>query len=371
MAGRIIFILLFFLVEIIACKKKTPEQTRSFYMGITPWPADFTQLEVDNAYLFINNNCDLVSHHFDEGIPYEEAYTNSNWPAGLIADIQIRKTKTIAGKKIFLSSSALNLTRKEKSDYYRFSDNISAFIKNQWIQLPVNDPKVITAYVNYVSYLVTELNPAFINYGVESNVESWNASDFLLYKDFLSKVYVKLKAAFPTIPVMISFIVNETPQSLNFASQLISYSDYLSLSAYPYTHISSSANGNTYPSLFPASYFTNYFNLANGKPFGFAETGFIAEDLVIPSFNLNKQGNEQWQKDYIELICKLTNERNGKFIIWFCSKDYDAGNNTLRTLGLYQDLLGLWEDTGLLDENNKQRLSFKSWANWIKRKKKN
>jgi hypothetical protein len=352
----------------VSCKKKTTEQTRSFYMAVTPWPADFNQQEVDIAYNFINTNCDMASHHFDEGIPYEEAYNNSNWPAGLLADIQTRKTKTAGGKTIFLSSAAVNLTRKQKADYSRFSTGISSTVKNQWLALPVNDDKVVTAYTNYVIFLAAQLNAAFINYGVESNGD-WTSSDFILYKDFLSKVYAKLKIAFPGKPIMISVMTSEVPANLNYASQLMPYTDYLALSSYPYTHVSSSANGNTNPALFPSSYFASYLNLAKEKPFGFAETAFIAEDLKVPAFSLNKTGTEQWQKDYLEMACKITNERKGKFLIWFCSKDYDAGNNTLRSLGLYQDLFALWEDTGFIDEDNRQRTSFVSWQNWMKRKK--
>ena len=352
-----------------ACRKKKTEETRSFYLGVTPWPADFTQQEVDNAYNFINSSCDLVSHHFDEGIPYEEAYNNSNWPAGLIADIQARKSKTAAGKKILLSSSALTLSQKQKADYSQYSTTISAAVKNQWAQLPVNDPKIVTAYSNFVIYLINELKPAFVNYAVESNVETWDNNNFLLYKDFISKVFAQLKATYPSLPIMLSAIVNETPATLNYASQLMPYTDYIALSAYPYTHISSSANGNTNPALFPASYFTHFLNLAPDKPFCFAETAYLAEDLIVPAFNLNKQGTENWQRDYFELICKITNERKGKFIIWFCNKDYDAGSNTLRSLGLYQDLFSFWEDTGIKDENDKWRPVFTSWSNWMKRKK--
>jgi hypothetical protein len=89
----------------------------------------------------------------------------------------------------------------------------------------------------------------------------------------------------------------------------------------------------------------------------------------VPSFILNKQGNAQWQNEYLQMICNLTNERKGKFIIWFCHKDYDAANNTLRSLGLYQDLFAFWEDTGLTDENNIQRPAYNTWLNWQQLKK--
>jgi exo-beta-1,3-glucanase (GH17 family) len=368
MKHAVLFLLL--MAVVTGCKKKTADLlTRSFYMGVTPWPGDFTVAEANKAYNFINNNCDLVSQHVDEGIPYEEAYTNTGWPAGLIADIDTRKTKTAAGKKILLSSSALSLTRKAKSLYSKYSETVSTTIKNQWEALPFNDPKVITAYTNFIIYLASQLHQSYINYGVESNEATWNVNDFAQYKDFLSQVYTKLKTAFPQIPVMVSFMVTEQPEALTHAAELVAYTDYIALSAYPYTHVSSSASGNTDPALFPADFFTRFINLDTAKPFCFAETGYIAEPLVVPSFNLNKQGNAQWQNDYLQKTMELTNLRKGKFIIWFCNKDYDAGNNTLRSLGLYQDLLALWEDTGLTDENDLHRPAYNTWQSWMQRTK--
>ena len=358
-----------FFFSIIACKKSGQDvETRSFYMGVTPWPADFTEEEVNNSYDFINNHCDIVSHHFDDGIPYEEAFNDQPMPASFLQDIQTRKTKTAAGKKVFLSVSALNLTRKEKSDYYS-NVVVSDSIKNFWKQLPFNDARVVTAYINYISRLIDAFQPVYVNYGVESNHPFWSAAQFNLYKDFLSKVYAQLKTKYSAIPFFVSFMVDETPEGLSYASQLLPYTDFIGLSAYPYVTVSSSANGNTDPAKFPFDYFENFINLDPNKPLAFAETGYIAEDLVIPSYSLNKQGNEKWQKDYLEMISKLCNEKKAKLLIWFCHKDYDAGDNTLRNLGLYQDFFGLWEDTGLKDEAGRERPAYQSWLQWMQKKK--
>lgn len=338
-------------------------------MGVTPWPADFTVDEVNNSYEFINNHCDIVSHHFDDGIPYEEAFQQQPMPAAFQQEVQTRKSKTANGKKIFLSISALNLTRKEKADYYR-ETTITDSIKNYWSQLPVNDPKIITAYVNYVSWLIDQFKPVYVNYGVESNVSLWNASAFNLYKDFLSKVYPILKAKYPALPFFISFIVDESNDGFTNAAQLLPYTDFIGLSAYPYITVSSSANGNTDPKLFPINYFEKFINLAPSKPLAIAETGYIAEDLLIPSFNLNKQGNENWQKDYLEKICQLCNKNKATLLIWFCQKDYDAGNNYLRSQALYMDLFGLWEDTGLVNEAGKERPAYQSWLQWMNKQRK-
>jgi hypothetical protein len=363
-------LILFLAAFAAACsKKEANRETRSFYMGITPWPADFTFEEVGRSYEFINQYCDIVSHHFDDGIPYEEFFRGQSLPTGFLQDVQTRKNKTAAAKKVFLSVSALNLTRREKADYYA-NATTDAATKNKWKSLPVNHPDVIDAYVKYINWLISEFQPLYVNYGVESNVSLWNIDSFGLYKDFLSKTYSLLKSQHPSIPFFISFIVDESTEGFSYASQLTAFTDFIGLSAYPYVTISSSANGNTDPALFPSNYFERFIQLAPAKPLAFAETGYIAESLMIPAFNLSKQGNQQWQNDYLQLILELCHKKQAKLLVWFCHKDYDAGNARLRSLGLYQDLFGLWEDTGLTDENGNHRKAFDTWVGWVGRERK-
>lgn len=359
---------LFAFIILISCNDESEtSEKRSFYMGVTPWPADFNVAEVDTSYAFINTNCDIVSHHFDDGIPYEEAFTNQPMPTQLQNDVNYRIQKTNASKKILLSVSALNLTRLQKADYYTNS-TVSSTVQDTWEDLPVNHPNVVTAYVNYISWLIDSFQPDYVNYGVESNVLTFPAADFALYKDFLSQVYSILKSDYPDIPLFVSFIVDESNEGFNYAQQLLPYTDIIGLSSYPYVTVSSSVNGNTNPALFPDNYYEKFITMAN-KPFCFAETAYIAEDLVISSYNLNKQGNEEWQKAYLEKICQLSNKYDAEFLIWFCSKDYDAGIVTIQSLGLYQDLFLFWKDTGLKNQNGKKRLSYHLWNQWMSKEK--
>ena len=341
---------------------------RKFYMGVTPWPANFSFSDLDVAYDFINNHCDIVSHHFDEGIPYEEAFHNQTMPLEIQQQITYRNLKTNDNKKILLSVSALDLSRKQKAKYYEHS-LVSNTIQQQWISKEFNDASVVTAYINYVNYLIAGFNPDYVNFGVESNLETFTAAEFSKYKDFISQVYAALKTAHPNLPLFISFMVNETNESFLFANELLPYTDYIGLSAYPYTGINASLTGPTNPDAIPTNFFEKYIDMAD-KPFCFAETAYIAEDLVIPFYGLNKQGTPEWQKAYLQKIINLCQSRNAEFLIWFCSKDYDAGNAYLQQQGLYTDLFGLWQDTGLIDENNNQRLAYTLWNNWYKKSKK-
>lgn len=371
--ARLLSAIALFMLLFSSCKKKTetpPE--RHFYMGVTPWPADFTAAAVNDAYSFINQHCDLVSQHFDNGIPYQEAFENTGWPQALVDDVNTALAKTAPGKTILLSVSALALDRKSKADYFANSTGINNTIKDAWRARAVNDPLVVQAYINYVSYLINRLNPQFVNFGVESNNETFNPAVFAQYKNFLQQVYTQLKGRFPSLPFFVSFMVSEHPQALENARQLLPYTDYVTLSSYPYTSVSSSASGNTDPKLFPADYYTRFLDLAKSpaKPVAFAETGYIAENLDVTAFSLHKLGNEGWQRDYLEKIFNLCEERKAKFLIWFCQQDYDAGNRTLQLMGLYQDLFAFWEDTGLYDENKRERPAGTLWREWMGRERK-
>ena len=351
---------------LLSCRKEKAPQERSFYMGVTPWPADFTFEEVDSAYRFIDASCDLVSQHFDDGIPWEEAFTGAAWPSGFEQDIQYRKSRS--SKAVFLSVAALDITRKQKAAYNRTSTQ-SQLIKDSWASLAFDDPKVVTAYVNYMKRLINLYQPVYVNYGVESNLLTWDPAAFAHYKNFLSQVYSQLKAAYPTIPFLLSFMVDESDSGLGFAGQLLPYTDIVGLSAYPYVAISSSNGGNTDPAAFPTNYFQRYFDLAPGKKLAFAETGYLAQPLSIPAFSLTKNGTAAWQQQYLEKILNYCQQQQAVFLIWFCAKDYNAATTRLQASGNYDPIFSIWEDTGLIDEKGNRRPAYNSWMHWFSRKR--
>jgi hypothetical protein len=78
-------------------------------MGTTPLPAALTVDEVNKTYQFINNNCDIVSHHFDEGISYQEAFTNAAMLAKLFIMFNLHSKILPMPKRLFLSGAALSI----------------------------------------------------------------------------------------------------------------------------------------------------------------------------------------------------------------------------------------------------------------------
>jgi len=359
-------VLLFFVGILLlsnSCKKESLKyDTRSFYLGVTPWPPDFTATGYNLTYNFINDNCDIVSHHFDDGVPWEEIYTNLPLPQKLVDDVDRRKQKTNSGKKVLLSVAALKISRKERAAYYGESPNAS--YADSWALKHFNDTMVVTAYVKFIVYLAGQLNADYINFGVESNLGNWEASAFEEYKQFLSMVHDKLKTIYPDKPCFISFMITPDPTFLTNAKQLEPYTDWITISAYPYTYIGSPVHGSSSPALIPSGLFQSFADINSAKPFAVAETGYIAEDLNLTG--LNKEGNAQWQEDYLNYLFDFCQKNHAKFIIWFCAYDYDAAVNTFSALGYTQELVLLWRDTGLIDENMVQRPGFSVWKQWLK-----
>lgn len=349
------------LILLVSCRKSGSAVSSPVTLGVTPWPAAYTAEAVQQAYGFIASDCDFVTHHMDDGIPYEEAFRGLPMPASLEADIQFRRANTPAGKPVFLSVSALDLSRVQRAAYWKNDPDADTVTRQFWEGLPFDHPAVIKAYLGYLHYLIDQFHPSWINFGVESNAEGWVDSSFQQYKRFCAAVYASLKQEHPGTPLMLSLMVSESGSGYRRAAELMACTDWVALSAYPYTSVSSSANGNTDPDLFPAGYFEHWLDLAPNKPWCFAETGYIAEPLQVPEFNLFKDGRPEWQNRYLQKLGKLMHSRNGRFISWFCYADYDALIPELQAMGVYQPLFLFWRDIGLFDGQQRPRPALETW----------
>ncbi len=80
----LIYLLISFLF--ISCAKEeasdpiaSSSKTRSFYLGFTPWLYAATTASERTTYNYINNQGDLVAHHFQQGIPFDDASTFPNF----------------------------------------------------------------------------------------------------------------------------------------------------------------------------------------------------------------------------------------------------------------------------------------------------
>jgi hypothetical protein len=350
------------LLSCYSCHKMEPDTTRSFYMGVTPWPPDFNKKSVSLTYDFIDKHCDIVSQHFDEGIPWQEMLDNLPFPKKLQEDLNNRKAKS-KNKKVFLSVAALQIDRLTRADYYN-STTLDKNIINSWASKKFDDSTVIIAYANYIERLMLFFNAEEINFAVECNHKDWNPEDLKKYQNFLAAVYKQLKTKYQLRQFMISYIVGPKSESnwLKHAKQLASVTDWMCISAYPYSYIGSPVYGSADPKLLPADLFDTYRLIDSSKPFAFGETGYIAENLNLVI--VHKIADQQMQDDYLKFILDYCNMHHAKMLIWFCVYDYDAAVNTFSAIGYANELPKLWQNTGLYDEWLMPRLSAQRWIRW-------
>lgn len=335
-------------------------------MAMTPYPPDYTDKGDELVYGFINNQCDMIANHFDEGIPWQEALDNDSIPEDVVEKIKHRKNMN-NGREVYLGLTPLIQSRVDIAAYW--NPNVDKSIKDKWENMAFDDTLTSNAYFNFCCYMIDEFQPIYFNYGIESNSKSWTTTEFEKYLLFCSRVYPRLKQKYPDLPIFLSYMVSVDDTQLENAKLLNQYSDYVTISSYPYFETGSSNGGTTEPINIPKDWYTAYRNIDITKPFGIAETGYIAEDLILPEFGIEKQGDPVWQADAIQQMFEICNDLNAEFVVYWCPYDYDNGMNTLESIGMAIPSFKIWKDIGLYDGNGIKRPSLEVWKKWYKAKK--
>ena len=368
-----LFILILLLL-INSCKENsitTPEtgKIRNYYLGFTPFPYDVTPEAVEFSYKIIKSESDIVAHHFDDGIPWQEALDDKEFHQNLMADWEYRKSHTPVGHKIYLAITPINITRNGLAPYKAEKGNIP--LPPPWNTYKFNNPKIKTAYFNYAKRIINFFNPDFLTIGIEVNLLAdsdtslvkWNA-----YLELHKFVYSELKKLFPALPIMVSFVgmdliegyrnVNHDVQIKAF-NDMIDYTDYFGLSMHTFLSkfLADTIN---------AAIFKNIFSLSS-KPIAICETSYPAQKFSIFNNSLIFNGSANKQKKYFELLLSSAEKYNVKFIINFVIRDYDA---LWKAIGSPDDINKVWRDTGFYDESGNPRIVKELWLDKLKIKMK-
>ena len=91
-----------FALACFGCSQEQDVKTRSFYLGFTPFPYDISEEAVNYVYDKIETEADIINHHFDNGVPWQEALTGAPFSQAVIDDWNFRKTHTSASLKVYL-----------------------------------------------------------------------------------------------------------------------------------------------------------------------------------------------------------------------------------------------------------------------------
>jgi hypothetical protein len=334
--------------------------SRNFRMGFTPFPYEYTNKAVEFTYANVNYHSDIVIHHFDNGVPWDESLDDKKLPGNINLDLNSRISKTGPGKDIYLALTPLSTYREGLAGYWGESENMG--LPEEWKHKSFDDPDVIKAFLNYCIFMVDRFDPEYLAYGIEVNMLGYHdPAAFEDYLVFLASVYPSLKSLYPHLPIFLT-IQLETFNN-NFDTQkyimeaLLPYTDYIAISTYPFGNFLD-------PGDIPADWFSRLYDMAPEKPLAVTETSFPAQDQYQESYGRTIKGNEEGQLEYMRLLFESMSVLDLRFLTWFVIRDYDQlwkvmeENNT-------DEIFKSWRDTGLIDEKGGPRPALGYWDRWL------
>lgn len=339
---------------------------RAFHMGFTPWPCDETQAAVDGTYAMINAHGDMLAYHIDSGVPWPEAYAGQPYPAAVEAVLTDLLARRPGNKTMYLGMTPLDMMRGDVAGYWAQDENGPR--PAPWDGYGFGDQRMADAYANYCLELICRFRPDYVNYGIEASglaeesPEQWD--DFV---GFMSRVYTRLKQAHPDLPIGFSAVLHppgttEMQAAANAAADLLPYTDYLGISAYPHMQ-PPIAQSDCRPANVHPDFLLQASALAQGKPVAVCETGMPGQDCIITAYGLRALSNPAWQNDYVHKLLSEAHRMDTLFVIWWAVADFD------RLLAHfppeYVDLGTVWRDTGLFDENLQPRPGLTTWDAWL------
>lgn len=302
------------------------------------------------------------------GVPWEEAYSGMQLPSSIDEEISSKIDQTHSGKAIYLSIDSLNGSRDGLAS--NWGDNGEEPRQSPWDKRSFNNPEVAEAYSNFALQMIERFNPAYFNYAPE--VSDLILNDPLKFDEFVTfaeRVYQNIKSVYPDLPLMASIALKSPGSSdallieSNF-SRISDFIDVVGVSVYPYAFYEHTDKGD--PANMPLNWLSQVLSIAGSKPIAITETGWIAEDLTVPSFSYSEQSNVDKQSDYVSSVLTSAQDLSMEFVIWFTVVDYDALWNGM--LG-QDDISKIWKDTGLYDENLNARPALEVWNSYYSREK--
>ena len=346
--------------------------SRPFHLGFTSWPWDFTEEAVDDTYAFVADNADLLCLHHDGGVPWTEAAFGLPYHPAVLGTIAREAAGIAPGQAVFVSATAQSQLRAgELAPYWGAETGLPlpVFFEGRTL----DDPLVVAAFTEWCRFLIESLDPDWFAYGIESNGGFTGLGDpgLAQFLAMAEAVRDALRAEYPDLPLLVTVQTASSAaprrEFLALTKEILAWSDYVGISTYPYLlQVEGGVEIHGDPAGLPANLLTAIKLLAPAKPVAITETGYTAEDLAIPAYGIASDGTAAWQAAYARWILAEAHALDAEFLVWFVSRDYDAGLATLESLGLPVDPAFLiWRDNGLVDGAGSPRPGLSAWRAWL------
>jgi hypothetical protein len=335
--------------------------TRTFAMGFTAAPHDFTPPAFEDAWRVVAREGDLAVLHYDDGVPWDEALEGRPYPHE--AELRDHAARVPRSHVLYVAVTPLSFLRNGLAPHRLEGGSLPPVAP--WNTRALDDPAVVEAYGNHCLNMISRFSPRFFAYGVEVNMLAIQAPQ--MWPAFVSlsrQVYQRLKQAHPSLSVFLTvqadFIHGDPARQQAAFSQILPYTDVVAVSSYAFS-------GESDPTRLPADYFTSVAGLGGGKPFAMAETCWPAEDVTAPYPKLIP-GSDDAQRAYVERLLGDAERLNAVFVNYFFTRDYDDlwENRNLES-DPSASLLRLWKDCGLYTGDGQARPALTSWRTMLVR----
>ncbi len=336
---------------------------RTFAMGFTDWPYAASTDGIAFPYRVLRTDADLVTDHFDAGVPWQEIDAAQVYAAEVEGEIARKLSNTPAGHVVYIATTPINFLRNGLADHWGHTasePNIAP-----WDTASFNNPRVVATYIAFCKDMIARFHPQYFAYAIEANLLA--KSGPAKWPNFLimaRQVYAELKRSYPSLLVFPSiqieqFYADRALQSTAIG-RLLPYSDLIAVSTYPY------AGDYPDPTTIPADYFRTIAALAPGKAFAIAETAWPAEP-VGPPYPITIPASAAWQRIYVDRLLGDLTSLNAKFVNYFSTRDYDdLWDTTLKDLPI-APLVRIWRDTGLYAGDGTERPALQVWRSYLSR----
>ncbi|MEP6021453.1 MAG: hypothetical protein ABJ251_23515 [Paracoccaceae bacterium] len=335
--------------------------SRSFHMGFTPLPFDFTDAAFDETYDLINAHSDIIGHHLDEGVPWLEAQSGSAFAPNVQADLQRRLQSTKPGQSVFLSVTPLALTRQGLAQNWGSDSHMPN--PEAFAGAPLDAPHVKQAFTAYALDMIRQFEPKYFAYAIEISDLTGVPEVRAQFVNLAAHVYTEVKAQHPDLKVFPTYTLGNglyfEAGLADLMRELAPFTDVVAISTYPYVWdgVGGDAEG------LPQDWFQKIADVLPDKPFAIAETGFIAGNFSKLSSLVWIRSNPESQATYVKRLIEDAQELNAQFVIWYVPRDYDALWEKMKANGM-NGWFAQWMRAGLWDADGAGRPALEIWEAW-------
>ncbi len=326
--------------------------TRPFYMGFTGFPHDDTAAALLETREFVRANADIVAHHI-EGTPWAEALYDLPFSATLQADWSSKTLSSPEGGRTYLALSP----GRDRPESHGLALPLPAELEGK----PFDDPRIMSAFLNYCRRAVEYFQPDYLAIGIEVN-EKYTAapSIWAAYARLHIKTYQALKRDYPELPIFASFSLHNLFHGgagmLRAFLDLMPYNDVVAISFYPFLAGAPPADVLAWA----GTQFDRF-----EKPYAIAETNDSGDIVVFPVSGFVIDGNPTKQQAYYDTLLSFAHRRHFEFLISFIHRDYDPLWEKIK----YEapEAFIAWRDCGLIDEDGLPRPAYAIWKQYLQR----